>query len=220
LPWIPLETAAWLLYLRAIRISPLSVTVPFLALTPVFAVLPARVFLGEAVGPLALSGVALIVAGSWAVNLSSAAGGIAGPFRAAARERGVLLMVLVAAIFGVTSVIGKAIINHSSALYFAGHYTVVMCLVTAPLGLGRRPAAGASAARGAIVLTAVFFAAMILFHMLALAEGKVALMIALKRLSGVFGVAYGALIFRERGFASRLPGSLLMVVGGALVVLA
>jgi drug/metabolite transporter (DMT)-like permease len=48
--WLPLETVAIYLYIRAIRVSPLSLTLPFLALTPAFLVVTGWVFLGESLG--------------------------------------------------------------------------------------------------------------------------------------------------------------------------
>jgi drug/metabolite transporter (DMT)-like permease len=44
-------------------------------------------------------------------------------------------------------------------------------------------------------------------------------MIAVKRTSLLFGILYGALIFREPGLARRLPAGGLMVAGVALILL-
>ena len=46
---LPLEVTATLCYLRAIRICPLSLCVPFLAITPLLTVLTGWLFLGERV---------------------------------------------------------------------------------------------------------------------------------------------------------------------------
>ena len=70
LPWIPLEITAMYLYMRAIRVSPLSLTLPFLALTPAFLVLVGWVILGETVGPSGFGGIVLVMAGSYVVTHS------------------------------------------------------------------------------------------------------------------------------------------------------
>lgn len=217
--WLPLETVAIYLYIRAIRVSPLSLTLPFLALTPAFLVVTGWVFLGESLGACGVSGILLVVAGSYVINLSHAGRDVFGPFRAIAREPGTRLMVLVAFLYSLTSVLGKVLIQHSSPTYFAVHYALVMSVVLAPAGLrktgrprpGRRPTL--------VILSGVFYSVMILFHMLALNVANVAYMIALKRFAGVFGVIYGRLFFGEKGVAHRLAGSVIMVVGGVLILL-
>jgi drug/metabolite transporter (DMT)-like permease len=64
----------------------------------------------------------------------------------------------------------------------------------------------------------VFEAIMILAHVLAIVQTNVAYMIAVKRTSMLFGLAYGAWWFGERQLAQRLAGMLVMLVGVALTV--
>lgn len=219
LPWIPLEITAMYLYMRAIRVSPLSLTLPFLALTPVFLVLVGWVILGETVGPSGLGGIVLVVAGSYVVNLAHAERGLLGPFKAMLQEQGTWLMVIVALLYTFTSVFGKILVHHSSPSYFALHYAVIVSLVLAPVGLRRSSTRRAPGSRLSILLSAALFSLMILFHMLAINTAIVAYMIALKRFSGGFGVIYGRLFFHEKGLGQRLAGSLIMVAGGLLILL-
>ena len=46
---LPLELAAFFLYMRALKLSPLSLSLPFLAFTPVFMILTGRFILGESI---------------------------------------------------------------------------------------------------------------------------------------------------------------------------
>lgn len=220
LAWIPLETAAIYLYIHAIRISPLSLTLPFLSLTPLWLVLTGAVVLGQRVGGVGLCGIVLVAAGSYVIHLDRLRRGWAEPLRAILREPGTRWMLVVAAIYSITSVLGRLIIEHSSATYFALHYSVVMSLVLMPAGL-RCPAPRSRSPRRSLALlgVGVFFALMVLTHMLAIARGTVAYAIALKRLSGVFAVGYGALWFGERRLPQRLTGSMLMALGAALILI-
>jgi drug/metabolite transporter (DMT)-like permease len=59
---------------------------------------------------------------------------------------------------------------------------------------------------------------MILAHVLAIVQTNVAYMIAIKRTSMLFGLAYGARWFGERQLAQRLAGMLVMLAGVALTV--
>ncbi len=218
LPWIPLETLALLLYIQAIRRSPLSLTLPYLSFTPLFLVLTGWLFLGERVTGPGFLGILLVVLGSYVLNLDQRRHGFWTPFRALFQEPGSRQMLAAAALYSLTSLAGKALVQHSSPAYFSVHYTVVMTLVLAPLGLPRRSRRIAGPTLRWLVLSGAFFSGMVVFHMLAIERAVVAYMIALKRLQGVFGVLLGRLLFHEAAFAYRLLGSLLMVLGSLLIV--
>ena len=60
---LPLEITAVILYVKAIRLSPLSLTIPFLALSPVFIIVIAFLLLGEFPDRSGLLGIILITLG-------------------------------------------------------------------------------------------------------------------------------------------------------------
>jgi drug/metabolite transporter (DMT)-like permease len=78
--WLPalgsvaLNVVANLTFLEAVRISPLSVTVPLLSLTPVFTALLGFALLGERPAPLDLAGIALVVIGAFWLNAGMTGG--------------------------------------------------------------------------------------------------------------------------------------------------
>src|SRR4028118_1569722 len=63
-----------LTFLEAVRISPLSVTVPLLSLTPVFTALLGFGLLGERLEPLQIAGIVLVVIGAFWLNVGMTAG--------------------------------------------------------------------------------------------------------------------------------------------------
>lgn len=67
---LPVNAAAYILYLHAIRLSPLSLSVPFLAFTPVFMLITSRVILNETITPWGGVGVGMIILGSYVLNLA------------------------------------------------------------------------------------------------------------------------------------------------------
>jgi drug/metabolite transporter (DMT)-like permease len=220
LVWLPVELAALLLYMRAIHISPLSLTVPFLSVTPIFVIPWAFLMMRELPSLLAVFGILLIVAGSYILNADKKNQGFFSPFRAILRERGSLLMLIVAFLYSVTAVIGKMLIQSSSPRFYSVYYTVVMTLFLTPLLLtrGRRTIVP----RGAlwkVALSGIFFGIMIVTHMVAISQTQAAHMIALKRMTALFGALYGGLYFREGNMAYRLTGAALMVLGAVLVSL-
>jgi drug/metabolite transporter (DMT)-like permease len=104
---LPLELLAVLLYYKALRVLPLSLSLPFLSFTPVFLILFSRVMIGQAVSAAGGAGIALIALGGYTLNLSSLRTGLFGPLKAMLRERGSLYMLAVALICSATSALGK-----------------------------------------------------------------------------------------------------------------
>jgi drug/metabolite transporter (DMT)-like permease len=62
---LPLEILSIVLYMKALRLSPLSLTLPFLALTPVFLIFASYFILGEKVSLRGSLGILLIASGSY-----------------------------------------------------------------------------------------------------------------------------------------------------------
>lgn len=212
---LPLEAAAYYGYMSAIKISPLSLTLPFLAFTPVFVLFTGYLMLKELPNPGAIVGIGLIVAGAYCLNLSAAKVGFTAPIRAIIKERGSMLMLLVSMIFGFTSVIGKIAVLHSNAYFFGAVYFIsfsILQIAAMPMvssarftPLFKKPIAG--------LLTGAAFSAMIFCHLLAIALTDAANMIAVKRTSLLFGTIYGWLWFKEKNIRERLLGVMLMLGG-------
>ena len=119
----PLEITAGLCYLRALQISPLSLTVPLLAWTPVFTALLSFVVLGEVPQKAGFLGIFLVGAGSYVLTWEGK-GSPLGPIRALRRERGSLLMLTVALIYSLTSALGKLGVLYSSPVFFGFAYAL------------------------------------------------------------------------------------------------
>ncbi len=228
---LPLNALAYLLNMTAINVAPLSLVMPYLSFTPVFAALFAWPILGEEIPPLGWLGIAITVAGSWVLNLEGNGRRVPvrerllAPFTALASEPGARCMLGTALLYGITSVLGKQLLRYASPA-FAGvvFFLCLSFLVLAGLTLaGRldralvrtlvaRPAQG-----GVMGLMALCHN---LAHMAAVALAPVAYMISVKRLSGIFGVLYGGLLFDEKNVRLRLMGAVLMCLGAVAVTLA
>ncbi|MBX6423773.1 DMT family transporter [Thermosulfurimonas sp. F29] len=219
---LPLETLAILLYMEAIRISPLSLTLPLLSFTPAFIILTGYVVLGERLSWAGIGGILLVVAGSYLLNLPAVSEGPLAPFRALVRERGSLLMFGVALIYAVTSVLGKRAVLLSDPLWFAGTYFVILGLfVPAVLAILKRPPLLSFLRENAkgVLLLGLTQALMVVAHMKAISLAPAAYMIAVKRTSILFGVLLGGAFFRESHLRLRLFAALVMVSGVFLLAL-
>ena len=216
---LPIELLAVVLYIRAIKVSPLSLTIPFLSVTPVFLMLTSNLMLGERVDQTGAMGIGLIVAGAYLLHGHPIGRDWLAPFKAILREQGSWMMILVAFLYSITSNLGKVAILHSSPVAFGVIYYLILTVAFAPVVWWRsRPHLPQLRTHGAIFLTIGFFeACMIVFHTLAIVQTQVAYMIAVKRTSLLFSVAYGRFFFHETDIRRRFAGSLLMVIGVALI---
>ena len=219
---VPLELGAMLLYVLAIRDTPLHLTLPYLAFTPVFNIATGYLLLGETVSLQGLGGILLVVAGAYLLDLDSVRrGGWLEPLRALLRRRGSRLMLAVAAIYSVTSVMGKQAMQYADPLSFGALYYPLVGAGALLFALLHRPALLGALTRRPLANLAVgaAMALMVVSHFLAIAQVEVAYMIAVKRTSLLFGILYGALLFGERALARNLGAGSLMVFGVALIIL-
>jgi drug/metabolite transporter (DMT)-like permease len=216
---LPLEALAFFCYMKAIRIAPLSLCLPFLAFTPAFLMLTGLAILGERISNRGAMGILLIVAGSYVLNFSKIKVDMLEPFREIFRQQGSRLMLATAMLYSATSVIGKAAILHSNPYFFAVVYFLVFTLVIGLLApfFEKQPSSWRSVPLFPGVLIGLFMALMIFSHMLAIAKIEVAYMISIKRTSMLFGVAYGIFWFKEERALQRLAGAAIMLVGVLLV---
>ena len=219
---LPLETLALILYMKALRISPLSLTIPFLAFTPAFMILTGVIILNEHLNLNGIAGILLIVIGSYTLYLPSLSSGLFGPFRAMIKEKGSILMLFVAFIYSITSVLGKLAILHSNPIFFASFYFIAHGLFSTfilsflfkinPVEIIKKSTKG-------VILVGITQSLMVITHMWAISLAPAALMIAVKRMSVLFGVLIGCIFFKEPGLSFRLFGACLMVSGVFLICL-
>jgi drug/metabolite transporter (DMT)-like permease len=221
---LPLELVAMWLYMLAIRDSPLSLTLPYLAFTPVFNTLTGYLLLGETVSWTGFSGIVLVMLGAWLLNLQTVQEQdglkVLAPFRAITRERGSRLMLMVAAIYSLTSVTSKGALLHVTPAFFGPFYLVVLGMASAVIFTSRETSSWRALGRHPVAHLGVgfFMAGMVIAHFYAITHVEVAYMVAVKRLSLLFGMLYGAWLFGETGLKKNLAAGMLMVLGVFLIV--
>lgn len=222
LSWVmPLTMIAVILHFRAIRVSPLSLTLPFLSFTPVFVLLTGDLILDETLSPLGISGMLLVVIGGYVINLDSTRYGLLGPIKAIFKEPGSALMLIVAVLYGFCSVGGKVLILNSSPLYAALLlFTLLGTLIPIVLiAVGKASLRTVTSKPILGIISGLILFAEIICHNLAISMVAAAYMITIKRMAGLFSVLYGWLIFKERGILFRAIGTAIMTSGAAIIAI-
>jgi drug/metabolite transporter (DMT)-like permease len=216
---LPLEMSAMLLYMRAIRDHPLSLTLPYLAFTPVFVIVTGWLLLGERISPSGTLGILLVVTGAWLLNVQHASlrdsRSWVAPLKAIFREPGSRMMLAVALLYSLTSTMGKGAMQYMPPEQFGAFYFLLLGISAVVLFASGRPRILLHVWRRprAVLAVSLLNAAMVYTHFLALELVEVAYMIAVKRTSLLFGMVYGAIFFGERRFALHALAGTLMLAG-------
>jgi len=218
---IPLNVIPYFLYLYAIKISPLSLTVPFLSFTPLFMLFTGYVTLAESVSIWGGLGVISIVVGSYILNLRHATKGFLEPVKALFYEKGSILMLSVAFFYSFASVIGKKAILHSSPLYFSYLFFLVFASLIL-IGLfvsGKVNLQILFANKGKGILLGSLLMCHVSTHALAIAISTAVYMIAVKRSSILISMVLSWIVLKEGDVINRGLGALLMFSGLVLITI-
>jgi uncharacterized membrane protein len=224
--WVPaaasmsMNALANVFFMRSVQLSPLSRTVPFLSLTPVFSALAAIPLLGEVPDLSHWAGIALVVAGAFVLN-SDLAEGI---WDSLTHERGAPYMIAVAVLWAFSTALDKRALPYASP---ASH-SFVLCLGSALIlvtWLGGRGRFGElrgvlQAPKGLLASMVGFAVAALGLQMVALQTLWVSVLETLKRAFGVLGsVFFGRVVFGEALTPRKLAAAGLMVAGTTVLAL-
>jgi len=220
---VALNVVANLSYFRALQLSPLSVTLPLLSLTPAFTALLAAPLLGERLTATAALGVVLVVAGALGLHLGRAGGrGARALLAGLAHERGSLLMALVALCWSVTLLLDKVALRHAAPVLHALVLHAGVAAAAVALLAGRRELPSLARAKGLLPLlaAAVLCGAVTITVQLAAIRGmEVALVETIKRgVGAALALVWGRALFAEPLSAAKLGGVGLMIAGVVLLL--
>lgn len=215
---------ASILYVQAVKLSPLSLTIPYLGLTPVFSMIISLFLISETPDRLGLTGILLVVIGAvtiqWDKNRS-----FFDLLKAPFIEPGSFRMILVALLFGLGTAVDKISISYSSEIMVALALTggSAGALLLYQLAWNRKdlvsmqeekwyrdPLLYGSALVCGIAMASQFFAYQ---------ELLVSYVEAIKRTGGLVSALIGILFFREGHAWSRLPSAMLILGGAVLIML-
>ncbi len=208
------------LYVKALELSPLSLTVPFLAFTPLFLIFTSNLMLGEFPSRLGIFGIISIVLGGYFINIEHIKKGILAPFKNIYQEKGSLLMLIVALLWSVTANIDKIGVQASSPTFYTLAWHIVFPIFYLPVIL--KTGTKVCELKGNIkmlILLGLVGTILIILQMFAIKLAYVSYVIAIKRAGLVFSIIFGLLFFKEKNIPLRLAGALFIVLGIFLIVM-
>jgi len=213
---IPIDILALVLYQRAIKISPLSLTLPFLSFTPVFVVVTSFVLLREMPDKNGLVGIALVFFGVYLLNIHDIYRGFLEPLKSLKKEKGARTMLIVAFLFSININFGKIMAIHSSPDFLATFYITALTIsyVLYLIATGKTYAIK-KLKNSPFLFSMIGLFGLIHFftHFIAVTMTDLASMISVKRTSILFSIIFAAIFLREFHFTERLIGATVMIVG-------
>lgn len=210
-----------LLYFKALQVSPLSLTIPFLAFTPIFLIPAGFIMLGEMPSYLKLVGVVVIVAGSVLMHRRVFAQGWTAPFKAIINEKGSRYILIVALLFSLTNPIEKKLVMISDTYFqaFAFGLGVVGFFLIATIVRGDDFRGALQGNVAWISVAGTLNAISLILQYASYYYVDVVIAITIKRAGIVLAVVFGWLFFRERSITDKLIGCSVMVAGIVIIYL-
>ena len=217
-----INVVATILYMKAISKGDISTVIPMLCFTPLFLLITSPILVGEFPGFWGVLGIILIVLGSYFLNIDLKSKNVLAPLKSLIINKGTRYMFIVAVLWSISanydklSIINSSVFQHITFvnIFIFGGITLVL-LITKKFKINEIKKDPKN-----LILMSSFTAATYVLHMTALSLAFVAYVVSLKRSSGVISVLFGHFILDEPHLRQRLLGSLFMLTGVLLIVLA
>ena len=224
-PWLKLvglNIAANIMFLEAVKRSPLGLTVPYLALTPLVAAI-AALFFGYGLSVWGWSGIVILTLGTVWLHPHDPRYGLLTPLLRLKEESGSGLMVVVALAWGFTAILDQSAVQHIPPALHALILAVGM-FIAGVMGFYRAKREQKETYPSVVSPWVLGTGAMMAIAMVAQFEAftriDVAVVEAVKRIIGTTSaVVLGVVFYGEKEFTRRLIASALMGVGAAILVL-
>ncbi|HKV08483.1 MAG TPA: DMT family transporter [Thermoanaerobaculia bacterium] len=221
---VVLSIVANLLFFKGVQVAPLSVAVPLLSLTPVFAALLAVPLLGEVPGAADVAGILLVIAGAIWLNWPPRVEGDPVQGAPARREtiRGALLIALTALFWSLTIPLDKLAVERAPAPFHGFVLNIGVALGVLAILLVQGRLADVAQVRRVpwlLPLTLIVATAALGLQLLALPLMLVGTIETLKRgIGNCMALVSGRIFFGEAITAPKILAVLLMAVGVGLIL--
>jgi drug/metabolite transporter (DMT)-like permease len=216
-----LNILAVLLYFKALKTTDLSLAIPIISFTPIFLVLTAFLILKEVPTTAGIFGIGLIVLGSYILNIKKEKTNILKPISSLFKNRGSLYMLLVAFLYSLSTNYDKIAIQNSNPIFASAIICLFISMTFFIISLltSRNELPQIKHHYKIFILAGIIMALAYITINIALSMQVVSYVIAIKRLSILFSIMYGALLFKEQNIKQRSGGALIMLIGFILIIL-
>ncbi|MFA4891647.1 MAG: EamA family transporter [Candidatus Gracilibacteria bacterium] len=201
----------------ALSTCELSLSIPMLSFTPVFLILTSYLILGEKTSLLGALGILFIVFGCIVIET----GKECGKRKNWNWRKGEFLMLIVAFLYSICGNLDKMLIKNSDPTFGTAFEFLIMCAILWSFSVfkEKKPTKIFKENFWAFVVLGLVCSVSTIFINTALQIQIVPYVIAIKRLSILFAVLYGAIILKEHHPARRILGAGIMVAGAIIIAM-
>lgn len=220
-----LNSFAFLFVMYSIKNLDISEALPLMVLTPGFVAIFAFIFLGESLTLQEISGVILLLAGTYILETGSGMG-VLGPFKVFIKTKNYRFVITALLLFTVTSILDKVLVGQYKVTphTFVGYqhlFTAIIFLVTFLFSRKNNVAEKLipdKSLLGLIIVIAVITIGYRYTQIEAVKLAPVALVLSVKRISVFFATLAGGKIFKEKNLLKKAIATAVMIAGALLIL--
>jgi len=218
---LPIEIIIAVLFFKAIKVSPLSLVIPFNAFSVFFIGIGAFFILGESLSIEYLISIVLLIVGVYLISQNSSNKGLLNPFRHLLKEKGPIFMVLATVFFGINVPLGKLAISLSSVYFYTAVFFTLFVLFFTPIFL-LKSKDGLKKVFGEVkqlIQIGILNSLFLITGLSALSLGVTAVVNAIGGTNILITVVLSGKMLKEKNIKQRLIAALFMTAGAVLIIL-
>ncbi len=210
---------AWALYIKAISLSELSLVIPIITITPLIISILNIILFSEWPNIKGLTGMTLIVIGGYTLGIDRKKYKAYDPIIKLFQDPGSRVMLVAVTIMSVLAMLEKEGVRHSTPMMQITMQVFIASLIFYPYAIKKikNPLSQIKKNYSTFIFIGILVAGMFIFQMNAYVTGPTAYIVALKRLSVVFGILFGCLFFKEKNLGQKILASTIMLLGAFLI---
>lgn len=214
------NTLATILIYKALQITDLSLAAPMRSFTPVFLILTSFILLKELPTRWGIAGILLIVLGSYVINLSKGNKKILDPFKNLLKHKGILYMLLAALMASFAANFDKKVVQSSDVFFGTSLVLLLLGIIFITISKLKKFEIKKQYKQslGLFFIIGTIMALVIITMNIAFTMQIVPYVISIKRLSILFSVIYGGLLFKEKNILKKSLGVAVMLLGTLLII--
>lgn len=200
------------LVMKDLKVSPISLSIPFLSFTPIFILFIDIALKGKVPNTLGIIGVITIVAGSYLININKLSKGLFEPFKYLFSKKDRPRMLLAAFLFSIVATFAKISMLSSNTQTFIFFFALLQTIIFIFFSKVKIREI-IFTKKKSLWLLGISQALTEVFSAFALISVYASYALAVKRMSLLFSVLSGYFFFEEKNLQNRLLGAIVMIVG-------
>ncbi len=209
---------------KSMRHMEVSMFAPLTNLSPLFLLILAYFILGEKLNAMQLSGISMLVFGSYVLEVNMKKISLLDPLKQIYRSKFIHFMLFALVLFSISQIFDKIILNNISPFAFIFFIWFFVALNSMVIDLVKFTSLSdivySVKNHGKLLFSVgIFDVAATFMYYTALSTAFVSLVVPVRSLSTIAATIIGGKIFHEHSFAQRVAACTIMLIGVALLVI-